>query len=264
MFDFAVINFKRIWRVHGASYCVVDPAVGDLRSSSVSENAVLHALHARVFPQVPKRRFVFLYLCTHKQKAGTKRISVWSNRRALVVLYDYFKGSGRLDQMAVPHSTHIHNNSPRSHGALQIKTAGCKLKIAAGLCAADSGAEGKICWGETLIITSHFYPQRQGAPRISQMQLWLCVSSLTQPNPGCLSKAIYRTTLLRERFPKAPALEDRVRKVRVKSFQRQFILHEFMYPRSKATTQNPLCFEVWSTCAKKTCVPERFQRNSRR
>lgn len=180
MFDFAVINFKRIWRVHGASYCVVDPAVGDLRSSSVSENAVLHALHARVFPQVPKRRFVFLYLCTHKQKAGTKRISVWSNRRALVVLYDYFKGSGRLDQMAVPHSTHIHNNSPRSHGALQIKTAGCKLKIAAGLCAADSGAEGKICWGETLIITITFLPSAsRSSEDLTDAALALCQLSYT-------------------------------------------------------------------------------------
>lgn len=45
-----------------ASYCVVDPAVGDLRSSSVSENAVLHALHARIFSQVPERWLVLFHL----------------------------------------------------------------------------------------------------------------------------------------------------------------------------------------------------------
>ena len=50
--------------VCGASYWVVGPAVGNLRSSSVPENTVLHALHTWVFPQVPKRGLVLFHLCS--------------------------------------------------------------------------------------------------------------------------------------------------------------------------------------------------------
>lgn len=56
----------------GASYCVVDPAVGDLRSPSVSEDAVLHALHTWVFPQVPEGRLVLFHIYGwHTQKEET-------------------------------------------------------------------------------------------------------------------------------------------------------------------------------------------------
>lgn len=164
--------------------------------------------------------------------------------------------------MAVPDSTCIHNSSPRSHGVLQIKTAGCKLKIAAGVCAADSRAEGKICWGETLIITITFLPWvSRSAEDLTDAALASCQLSYTTK-----SRVLVRGNLPDEftlgKISKSAGVEDRVWKVRVKSFQRQFILHEFMYPQSKATTQNPLCFEVWSACAKKTCVPGRFRRNS--
>lgn len=68
--------------VLGASYCVVDPAVGDLRSSSVSEDTVLHALHTRVFPQVPEGRLVLFHIYgwhTNKRQVEKKKmIKMWS------------------------------------------------------------------------------------------------------------------------------------------------------------------------------------------
>lgn len=54
--------------VCGASYCMVDPAVGDLWSSSVSENAILHALYTRVLPQVAKGWLVLFHLCMQNKR----------------------------------------------------------------------------------------------------------------------------------------------------------------------------------------------------
>lgn len=52
---------------------MVDPAVGDLRSSSVSEDTVLHALHTWVFPHIPKGWFVFFDLCTCNEEKKKKK-----------------------------------------------------------------------------------------------------------------------------------------------------------------------------------------------
>lgn len=71
----------------GASYHVVDPAVGDLRSSSISENAVLHTLDTRIFPQVPEGWFVFFHLCTHIQKISPKKLAC---DLIELVIFDYF------------------------------------------------------------------------------------------------------------------------------------------------------------------------------
>ncbi len=131
--------------VCGASYCVVDPAVGDLRSSSVSENAVLHTLYTRVFPQVTKGWLILFHLCrhthtrththththTHTQTNKYRKISLWPFQTGELWLFYtsnklwdrcerihiYWKIKlcciERLDQMAVPHSAHINNTSQK-------------------------------------------------------------------------------------------------------------------------------------------------------
>lgn len=55
-------------------------------------------------------------------------------------------------------------------------------------CAADSGAEGKICWGETLIIfiITFLLSASRSSKDLTNAALALC--SLTQPNPGLLVK----------------------------------------------------------------------------
>lgn len=118
--------------VLGASYCVVDPAVGDLRSSSVSEDTVLHALHTRVFPQVPEGRLVLFHIYGWHTNNTDKWRNKWSKCGALIVsdqldtlehlqLSVIEKSDGSAPQCS------IDSTSQRFHCVLEIKTAGCKL-----------------------------------------------------------------------------------------------------------------------------------------
>lgn len=178
----------------GASYCVVDPAVGDLRSSSISENAVLHALDTWIFPQVPKGWFVFFHLCTHKQKISTKKIGLWPYRTGDLWLFCAI--NSETDSHLLKDTAQTHTQTTLKGVAVCSKKT-CRLQTLNSTeatqttkesFAADSGAKGKICWGETLIIIiiTFLLSASRSLKDLTNAALALC--SLTQPNPGLLVK----------------------------------------------------------------------------
>lgn len=142
----ALSVLARLRRARAAplTHRVADPAVGDLGPASVSQDAVLHALHARVLPQVSKRRLVLFHLCAGERQRRERRMSPRGQRT---------------------------RERRRSAGCdakgSDIETAGCKLGIVSRRntqsCCRWWRRRWRFAEEKHLLWSSHFCPRRDGA-----------------------------------------------------------------------------------------------------